>query len=288
MPGRKLNNIFMTHNIDINNITNILEDCANTYIVPRFRNLDASDIHTKKHLNDFVTIADIETEEALCRILPTVVPGCLVIGEEGVSSGKITTDPLKDPSQIIFVVDPVDGTYNFKNGSTDFALMMSLVINGATQAAWIYDVMNKAHYTAQKGKGAFVNGNPLSVAGKKDIVNAKGFMEYHNFKQEIQDILKKQGADRFKSMRCAGHEYINIARGDADFSIFTHMNPWDHLAGVLLVEEAGGAIRKFNGSPYGITDQKGGIVVASNMNMFEQIRTQFILPTMNAWDNPKP
>ncbi len=279
----------MSNNIDPVQVAAVLKECALKYILPRFKNLQAGDIHTKTHANDFVTIADIETEAALSEILPKMFPGTLVIGEEGVSSGVVSTDILHDTSKVVFVVDPVDGTYNFKNGNPQFAVMMSLVVGGQTRMGWIYDVMNDTHYITEKGKGTTKNGQPVHVRPKLDIgaPEAVGYMEHRYFPKNVQDYLREQGAERFKSLHCAAHEYLNIASGNSDFAIFSHMKPWDHLAGVLMVEEAGGIVRKFDGSAYAITDNKGGIIVASHPDVMEQVRSKFIGP-VHAMLPPKP
>ena len=286
MP-KKLKKQFMQNSIDPQKVATILEDCARQYILPRFKNLQDGDIQTKSHANDFVTIADIETEEALCKILPAAFPGCVVIGEEGVSSGKVTTDVLADPSQMVFVVDPVDGTFNFKNGNPTFAVMMSLVVNGETRMGWIYDVMNDTHYITEKGKGTTKNGQKINVRAPRRIENGDvtGFMEARYFPKAVQDFLADKGIEKFRSLHCAAHEYLNIASGNADFAIFSHMKPWDHLAGVLMVQEAGGVVSKFDGSPYGITDVKGGILVASHPDMMEQVQEKFIRPAQAAVKN---
>lgn len=275
--------------IDPDQVAAVLKDCALKYILPRFKNLQDGDIHAKTHANDIVTIADIETEAALSEILPKLFPGTLVIGEEGVSSGVVSTDILHDPTQVVFVVDPVDGTLNFKNGKPQFAVMMALVAGGQTRMGWIYDVINDTHYITQKGKGTTKNGQPTRVRPALDLNDpaAIGYMEYRYFPKPLQAYLKDQGAERFKSLHCAGHEYLNIASGQSDFTIFSHMKPWDHLAGVLMVEEAGGIVQKFDGSPYAITDEKGGIIAASSRAVMEQVHKQFIVPA-HKLAPPKP
>lgn len=279
----------VTDKIDPNRVAEVLKECALKYILPRFKNLQAADIHTKSHASDFVTIADIETEAALSEILPKMFPGTLLIGEEGVSSGVVSTDILQDPSQMVFVADPVDGTFNFKTGNPQFAVMLALVAGGETRMGWIYDVMNDTHYITQKGKGTTQNGQPIHVRPAVDIgdPDTVGYMEYRYFPKKLHDYLKDRGAERFKSLHCAAHEYLRIAAGRSDFAIFSHMKPWDHLAGVLMVEEAGGIVRKFDGSPYAVTDQKGGIIVASNPAVMEQVQNRFIRPAQ-AMRPPKP
>src|SRR5688500_13700126 len=145
----------MTVKVDSGKVADLLKECAEKYILPRYKTLSADQIQTKSHENDLVTIADIETEAALRDILPRMFPGCAVIGEEGVSSGAASLDILKDTAQTVFVVDPVDGTWNFRHGIREFAVMMALVAQGETRMGWIYDVLGDVHAIAEKGAGAF-------------------------------------------------------------------------------------------------------------------------------------
>lgn len=267
--------------IDPQQIADILQDCAEQYILPRYKNLTTGDIQTKSHAHDFVTIADTETEEALCRILPQIVPGCRVVGEEGVSSGAITTASLSDPAQTIFVVDPVDGTANFKDGKREFATMVALVTGGQTRMAWIYDILGQAHYIGEQGQGAFCNGTRLAVAAPKPLADCIGYARKSYFPTDLiprmgylDDARKKVAG--VKPLFCAAHEYIRIASGHADFSISGMIKPWDHLAGCLLVQEAGGVAMKWDRTPYAPHDDGREIMVATHPVLWDQLYDLFL------------
>lgn len=266
-------------------ISEILIDVAARLIVPRFRNLGEADISTKSHATDFVTIADTETEEALVEILPKIVPGCLVIGEEGVSSGKISIDRLKETDKTIFVVDPIDGTFNFKNGDPTFAVMMAMVEGGETVMSWIYDVIGQSMAWAEKGAGAFMGKTRMAVAEAKPLQDCHGFFNrgyMPKAMREHMDYLKQetQNVASVSSLHCSAHEYLRIASGRADFSINGWTKPWDHLAGVLMVREAGGVAAKWDGSAYVPGDEKGGLIVASNQDLWDDIHGRFIKPAL--------
>ena len=260
--------------VDQQKIAAILEECARKYILPRYRNLQNSEIQTKKHANDFVTIADIETEEALVEILPKIVPGAIVIGEEGVSSGKITTEALNDATKTIFVVDPVDGTRNFKNGDPKFALMMALVQGGETRMSWIYDVVGNVHYLGEKGSGAYCGGERLYIDKQSRAFSESTGFGYLKF-GSAEDKVKS-----YTNLLCAAHEYIRIASAEADFCIYDFMTPWDHLAGVLMVQEAGGVVKKWDKSPYLVTDNRGGLLIASSDDLWDWIHKTFLNPAL--------
>lgn len=285
MP-KKLRSNFMGHNIDSTKIAEILKECSDKYILPRYRNLQEGDIQTKSHANDFVTIADTETEEALCQILPKIYPGCIVIGEEGVSSSRMTTDALKDKDQVVFIVDPVDGTYNFKNGNPEFAVMMALVVGGETRMGWIYDVVGDAHMIVEKGAGAFLSGKRLQVAAPKPADQCLGYVKKSYFPKELQAHMGyvKDAGKAFRditSLNCAAHEYLRVASGRADFSIYGWMKPWDHLTGVLMVQEAGGIAAKWDRTLYVPTDNRGGLLIASNQGLWDESRAKFLQPALD-------
>lgn len=280
-------------NIDPLKIADILKDCAAQYILPRYNTLTADQVQTKSHADDLVTIADIETEHALEKILPQVVPGCVVIGEESVSRGEVSLDILKDPSQIVFVVDPVDGTYNFRHGKREFAVMMAVVIGGETRMGWIYDVLGDTHAIAEKNAGAFFGGQRMQVAAAKPMNECNAFINPGYFPKDMRKFLSylKGEATSLQSattLRCSAHEYLRIASGQADFGINGWMKQWDHLAGALMVQEAGGVVHKWDGTPYTPTDELGGLLVASNQALWKQAHDRFLKPALDKLNQAPP
>ncbi len=139
-------------------VEEILQSCADKYILPRFKSLEAHEIRTKSSPEDLVTDADIETEEELIRLLPKLIPGSVVIGEEGVSKDETLLNALKDDEKVIWVVDPVDGTRNFTKGDNYFCTMVALVSKGETVQSWIYDVPAKNSQSPKKAAAPIMGG----------------------------------------------------------------------------------------------------------------------------------
>ncbi len=273
--------------IDPLEVADILKDCAEKYILPRFNTLAADQVQSKTHVDDLVTIADIETERALEKILPQIFPGCIVIGEESVFRGDCSLDILKDATQTIFVVDPVDGTYNFRHGKREFAVMMALVVGGETRMGWIYDVLGDTHAIVEKSAGAFMGGKRMQVAPDKPLKDCDAFINPGYFPKEMRKFLAplKAEAAQLKSrgsLRCAAHEYLRLASGQADFGISGWISAWDHLAGDLMVREAGGHVMKWDASPYVPTDTAGGLIAASNADLARTVQSAFIHPVRQA------
>lgn len=259
-------------------VSEIIVECAERYVLPRFRNLQKEDIRAKTGPNDLVTQADLDVEEHLKRVLPGLIPGSVVLGEEGVSKGEASLEILNDGSRAVWVVDPVDGTNNFAGGRREFAVMLALVQDGAATHAWIYDVLGQEMFVAVKGAGAQVNGQPLRVAQDRLPEPVNGFLNARFFPPKFYEDFDEEahGARVRRPLFCAGHEYMAVARGEAHFVVFSRMKPWDHVPGILLVQEAGGYASKWDGSAYKPTDNRDGLIAASSPDISEKVLKLFI------------
>ena len=129
-------------------------------IEPRFAALSPADVRSKA-AGELVTIADIEAEELLTRILTGLLPGALVVGEEACATDPRLLDGLGAAQA--WLVDPLDGTANFVEGSDDWAVMVALCEEGRTVASWIWQPTSETMYTAEAGCGAARNGVSLGV-----------------------------------------------------------------------------------------------------------------------------
>ena len=144
-------------------IAEIIKDVALAKIVPRFQSLAEDEISTKSGPSDLVTIADIESEIELTRILKDILPGSLVVGEEAVSKNEMDMSVLGTESDPIWVIDPVDGTHNFAHGKPSFATIIALVKGGQVVQGWIYDIPNDRFSMAEQGAGVVLAGERLSL-----------------------------------------------------------------------------------------------------------------------------
>ncbi len=147
--------------IDMDHVSGLIRAAVEAKILPRFRNLAAGEI-AQKGPNDPVTIADIEAEEMLSRLLLEAYPETLVIGEELVSREPATLDALLGDTPV-WVIDPVDGTMNFADGNPVFGTILAYVVGGQTKAGWIHDPINNVTVTALLGGGAWSDGRRLEV-----------------------------------------------------------------------------------------------------------------------------
>ncbi|CAA7617912.1 inositol monophosphatase [Magnetospirillum sp. UT-4] len=220
-------------------VTAIIRAVAEAEVLPRFRNLGRDQIREKAP-HQLVTEADIQAERVLSTVL-TAEFGGAVVGEEGVHDNPGLMDALGRPG-MVWVLDPVDGTANFAHGNPRFAVIVALVVDGETVAGWIHDPVPNRTVVALKGQGAFRDGNPVRVAAEVPLDRMSG-------------SVKRTGAVASRVLHVArrgsaAHDYLDLATGRLHFAHFRRLMPWDHAAGVLIHEEAGGVAALLDGAPY--------------------------------------
>ncbi|MBB4041825.1 myo-inositol-1(or 4)-monophosphatase [Microvirga flocculans] len=188
---------------------------------------------------DFLTATDAEVEELIRTRLGALFPDDSFFGEEG--GGSFGRD--------VWVVDPIDGTANFARGIPHFAISIAFVRDGRTEIGAVYNVMQDELYSAQRGRGAHLNGDPIRVSGLADMRQATveaGWSSRLPTEPYIAVVenLKKGGAN----VRRAGSGTLGlayVADGRIDGYCELHINSWDVLAGLLIIEEAGGWTNDF-------------------------------------------
>jgi fructose-1,6-bisphosphatase/inositol monophosphatase family enzyme len=135
-------------------LVTLLAEVAATEIMPRFRNLGSGAVQQKSSAADLVTEADVGAERAITAALLRRFPDSLVIGEEAVADNPALLDGWSKTDRLAFVVDPIDGTFNFASGVASFGVMLAVVKHGETIAGIIHDPVGKDWIMAQKGGGA--------------------------------------------------------------------------------------------------------------------------------------
>jgi fructose-1,6-bisphosphatase/inositol monophosphatase family enzyme len=259
-------------------ITNLLKKTSDRFIIPRYQLLQEHEISTKTGPNDLVTQADIEAEQYLSERLPELLPGSVVIGEEGVSSGNIILSDIENSANDIWVVDPVDGTFNFVKGRPEFGIMLALIRNGETVMAWIYNILADEMVFAEKGAGTQINGERVEIESGGLHTAPTGFVNPRYFPTEQRSHIKviSDRHDGCVSIGCAAHEYLNLLKGRVDFALYTRIKPWDHLPGTLIVSEAGGYVAKWDGSAYEAKERGIGLIAARTQEAWQNTYDLFL------------
>jgi myo-inositol-1(or 4)-monophosphatase len=230
---------------------------------------------------DLVTEADRASEKLIVEKLTAAFPEHGVYGEEGTRSAM--------ESEYRWYVDPLDGTTNFAHGFPAFCVILGLERRAAGLAAdsdgeivagVIYDPLRDEMFSAERGKGAWLNGKRIWVSKTKTMqesLTGTGFpsKKRHDspnihFYQEV--TLRSHGVRRAGS---AGLDLAYVACGRLDGFWEFNLNPWDTSAGVLLVEEAGGAVTHFDGGKFTLDSREvlatNGLIQGEMVHLFTEM-----------------
>jgi fructose-1,6-bisphosphatase/inositol monophosphatase family enzyme len=266
--------------IDAMQLASVLRDAAKAEILPRFRRLDSSAIRQKSEAIDLVTEADEGAERFIKAEVARRWPEALFVGEESVAADPSLLDAL-DRADLAVVVDPVDGTANFAAGLPLFATMAAVVSKGETIAGIIYDPMGDDWVMAEKGQGAWMrrpdgSAERLRTATAPALEQMVGtvsvaFLPPESRPTVLANLAKVRVAANY---RVAGHDYRLFAGGHTHFVCFNKLMPWDHLAGVLISQEAGGYAARFDGSPYLPHHRSGGLILTTSEATWHLLRRE--------------
>jgi fructose-1,6-bisphosphatase/inositol monophosphatase family enzyme len=224
-------------------------------IMPRFRRLAEHEVDRKSGPHDLVTDADRLAELYLTDALGALLPGSVVVGEEAVHDNPVVYEALRGDAPV-WIVDPVDGTRQFVHGDPGFCTLVALAHRGVVLASWTYAPARDQLATAVRGQGAFLDGASLRSGAPepgRPLEVATSHPDYTT--DEQKHALLGLWTDGVAPRACgsAGLEYLAVARGRLDATAFSWEAAWDHAAGLLLVEEAGGAHLTLAGGPFRIT-----------------------------------
>ena len=256
-------------------IADIMIEVAARKIEPRFQSLRDGDIQTKTGPTDLVTIADIEAEEELTKIFKDILPGSYVVGEEAVSREEVSTRDLGKENDFTWVIDPVDGTHNFAHGKPQFGMIVALTKGTQVVQSWIYDIPHKRMAIAELGSGIEIDGaKRIYPKMDKALKDTRGFISRKFLPEKMRNELKPVLDEYFGNVEtylCCAHEYLDILDGGSYFSMYSRIRPWDHLAGAMMLEQAGGYVRKWDRSPYQVGDERGGLINAPSQKVWDEI-----------------
>lgn len=211
-----------------------------------------------KGLVNLVTKSDTESQDLIFDRLSARFPGHDFLAEEGLKSLK--------GAEFRWVFDPLDGTTNFAHGFPVFCVSLGLEHRGRLACGVVYDPMREEIFWAEKGEGAYLNGERIRVSKINDLdrsLLATGFAydireTKTNIRQADDFLLRAQGLRRCGS---AALDLCYVACGRLEGFWEMKLSPWDTAAGAVIVEEAGGRVSDFQGNPVDIYHPE---VVASN------------------------
>jgi myo-inositol-1(or 4)-monophosphatase len=216
------------------------------------------EVEEKSNAGDLRTKADIESEQAIITVLRQAFPRYNIYAEE---SGRIDNG-----SEYTFVIDPLDGSNNFVLGIPDFAISIGLLQNNEATLGVIYNPILDLLYSAEKGKGAYLNGKPIHVNDEANITKTTvsytcGYNTSREYSESVKSKLHDLPVKRVLDTWAPAYDYCLLASGRLEAIISKEGDLEDYVAAKIIVTEAGGKISDFKNNP---VDGKAADFIATN------------------------
>ena len=220
-----------------------------------------------KSVTDYVTNVDVAVQTQLKGKLAALTPDVQFMGEEQDNAGL-------DPNGSIWILDPVDGTTNLIHNFHFSAISLALYEGGQVIFVVVYNPYSDSCFTATRGGGSFLNGQPISVSSATQLRQCLASVGTVPGRRDLGETAFRQlwtlynACQDVRRMGCASLDLSFVACGRQDLYVEPALKPWDYAAGLLLVEEAGGKVTQPDGSP--VTLLEGCGVLASNGHVHQQ------------------
>jgi len=238
----------------------------------------------EKSASDFVSSADLRSQEIIRGALSGAYPAYAQLLEEGTSDG-----PAAPPGAPRFIVDPLDGTTNFLHGIPHFAVSIALEKDGELAAGVVHDVAKGEIFACEKGKGAWlgtrqIHGSPERQLSRSVVgtgIPHHGKPHHRPYVAALAAIMPAVAGVRRMGSAALDLAYVAAGRFEAFFEL--GLAPWDVAAGMLLVREAGGIVTGVDGRPTGIDS---GDILASSSGSLHRNMVDWLAPLHGAASRP--
>lgn len=240
------------------------------------------EIQEKGRPGDLVTIADKTSEHAVLSVVQRHLPDHGILAEESGQLGNLDSDYL-------WAIDPLDGTTNFAHQYPAFAVSIGLMIQGVPQVGVIFDPFRQELFRAAKGLGATRNRQPIQVSQTQELGKSLLTSGFPYDRQQTTDTNYAefcylthltQGVRRGGS---AAMDLAYVACGRLDGYWERGISPWDVVAGIVLLEEAGGRVTAYDTSPFQLNS---GRILATNGHLHESLSQALMqVPPLSIWSD---
>ena len=207
---------------------------------------------SKKGDIDLVTEADLASEALIIERIKSYYPRHSILAEE---SGEAVI--IGGENKWKWIIDPLDGTTNYAHGYPCFCVTIALEHAGEIVIGVTYDPTRNELFAAEKGNGASLNNKPIRVSAEAKLADSLivtgfpyDFKQKENFERNLTNFLMKARGVRRDGSAAIDMAYVACGRFDGFWE--EGLNPWDVAAGKLLIEESGGQVTYYDGSPFSI------------------------------------
>ena len=224
-----------------------------------------------KGRSDFVSQADLEAQHAAVAVIGARHPDHGVLGEEGETVGH-----PGDEGAALWVIDPIDGTTNFLHGHPMYSVSVAAVVDGRPEVGVVVCPATGERWWATRGGGAFKNGIGIRVSSPPDLQTAligtgfpfKALHLLDGYLGQLGRVLRNSAGVRRGGSAALDLAYVASGSLDAFWELL--LFPWDIMAGVLLIEEAGGVVERLDGSPLDL--EPGPLIAAATPEVMRALR----------------
>jgi len=239
--------------ITLDTLIEVVKDASSLMVTDHF------DVSQKGGYSNIVTSSDLAVQDFLCSRLAELMPGSGFLCEE---------KDMQDAShEYTWIIDPIDGTANYSRGIAQCAICVGLRVGTEMRLGVVYLPRTGELFSAEKGKGAFLNGKPIHVSDRpfEDAIICTAYSVYHKELTDacsaiVADVMKE--CNDFRRFGACAPELCYVAMGRCELYFEIQLCPWDFAAASLIVSEAGGVITDVTGSPLTCVAHKG--VIAAN------------------------
>nr|XP_019967549.1 PREDICTED: inositol monophosphatase 1-like [Paralichthys olivaceus] len=224
------------------------------------------EVKLKSSPADLVTETDQQVEKILINSIKNRYPLHRFIGEESVAAGESVE--LSDAPT--WIIDPIDGTVNFVHRFPFVAVSIAFTVNKQTEFGIVYSCVEDKLFYAQRGRGAFVNGEPLHASGQEDVSRCLVVTEIGAERDDL--ALSTMTSNIFRLLKLPVHgvralgtaavDMCQVATGGADAYYHIGMHCWDIAASAIIVQEAGGVVTDTDGSVFDMMSRR--VIAASS------------------------
>jgi len=253
---------------ELNSLCQVLRTAAQIEIMPRFRNVASR----SKADGSLVTAADLGAQHRIIQELGRLFPGMPVLGEEmpAVEQQRL----LADADTGVWCLDPLDGTSNYACGFPYFGISLALLKGGEAVLGAIYDPVREECFSAERGAGAWLDGEPLRLLSERNELGE--CLALVDLKRLSERDLPRLGGDApYRSQRNLGSVALDwcwLAAGRGQLYLHGGQKLWDYAAGRLIATEAGTSARLFARggleAPPGLSLEPRMAVAAANKQLF--------------------
>ncbi|MEH7380650.1 inositol monophosphatase family protein [Bacillus sp. JJ1533] len=231
---------------------------------------ESVNVEYKTSAADLVTNKDKEIEQFFIDHIMTEYPTHFILGEEGLAKEQ----QYNPESEIVWIVDPIDGTTNFVHQKSNFAISIGIYEKGQPRIGIVYDPIADEMFHAIAGQGAYLNEKPLPKLIDKELEEANiSICQYWLVPNEKVDhtiftkVIQKARGTRY--LGSAALEIVYVACGRLDTYLDFRLSPWDIAGGMVILEEVGGVMRTLENQTFSVFSPH--ITLFSNNNVLKEI-----------------